>query len=241
MYIFIFQSVAESNESQLQLIAANPAQTSQHIPQGMVLSQEARTLAGPHILPGLPMMNTQDPANTIGLSGQVLTGTASGTPGLQTTAVPDTASSNPGQKTVMLMLEPGMAPTPVQISLPTHGIPGVNTEQDTSLADAAESLQALAGAVAETLTSLPATAEEILESTQETNLSTDTIDIQALQNDEQLIISQHDLSDSNKSDSEVHLTPDQLMNLESGDYIEINGETYKVEFSMDEKQQTVNA
>ena len=30
-----------------------------------------------------------------------------------------------------------------------------------------------------------------------------------------------------KEESEVHLTSKQLQNLESGDYIEINGETYK--------------
>ena len=39
----------------------------------------------------------------------------------------------------------------------------------------------------------------------------------------------------------IQLTADQLVNLSSGDYVEINGEVYKVEISAEQKQQAISA
>ena len=93
------------------------------------------------------------------------------------------------------------------------------------LTDAAESLQALAGVVesAAAVPMEPVTATEILEQTQHVEENNETeADSEHLDNE--------NLDDVVTEESEVHLTSEELLNLEAGDYIEINGETYKVEF-----------
>ena len=135
-----------------------------------------------------------------------------------------------GRKTVMLMMEPGMPATPVQINLPSHSNNSATSTTHASeadmLTDAAESLQALAGVVesAAAVPMEPVTATEILEQTQhveennETEADSEHLDNETLNDD---VVTE---------ESEVHLTSEELLNLEAGDYIEINGETYKVEF-----------
>ena len=148
-------------------------------------------------------------------------------------ADPSAFSTN-GQKTVMLMMEPGMPATPVQINLPSHSSNCMNTTTHASeadmLTDAAESLQALAGVV-ESAAAVPVesvTATEILEHTQHVEENSEA---QADSERLEITAQNENLNDDVvKEESEIHLTSEQLLNLESGDYIEINGETYKVEF-----------
>ena len=129
-------------------------------------------------------------------------------------------------------MEPGMPATPVQISLPSHSNNCINTTTHASeadmLTDAAESLQALAGVVesAAAVPVEPMTATEILKHAQHVEENSE-----AQVDSEEITAQNQNLNDDVvKEESEVHLTSEQLQNLESGDYIEINGETYKVEF-----------
>ena len=135
-----------------------------------------------------------------------------------------------GRKTVMLMMEPGMPATPVQINLPSHSNNSTTSTTHASeadmLTDAAESLQALAGVVesAAAVPVEPVTATEILEQTQHVEENNGT------QADSEHLENENLNDDVVTEESEVHLTSEELLNLEAGDYIEINGETYKVEF-----------
>lgn len=128
------------------------------------------------------------------------------------------------QRTVMLTTDPGMPGTPVQISLPVH----TPLPESDLLNDAAESLQALAGVVPLTDPSIDDTAvnspsaEDILRQTQVSALDP---------TDEDNVDLFLDNVETNKS---LQISSDQLMNLETGDVIEINGETYKVEFSIND-------
>ena len=154
---------------------------------------------------------------------------------LPSTSTDPSGTSTSGQKTVMLMVEPGMAPTPVKINVPVHA---GNSNSSTSaseanlLTDAAESLQALAEVVESAAAVEPITAAELLEQTQQVIEGNDN-HIDSNEQLEMTVESENPNENDTKEDSEVHLTSDQLMNLEAGDYIEINGETYKVEFQMD--------
>ena len=135
-----------------------------------------------------------------------------------------------GRKTVMLIMEPGMPATPVQINLPSHSNNSTTSTTHASeadmLTDAAESLQALAGVVesAAAVPVEPVTATEILEQTQHVEENNGT------QADSEHLENENLNDDVVTEESEVHLTSEELLNLEAGDYIEINGETYKVEF-----------
>ena len=127
-----------------------------------------------------------------------------------------------GRKTVMLMVEPGMPATPVQINLPSYASNNTTAAAEADmLTDAAESLQALAGVVESAAAVEPVAAAEMLDQTdQDEGNSEASPDIETSK-------AENVTNEGSKEQSEVHLTSDQLVNLESGDYIEINGETYK--------------
>ncbi len=146
----------------------------------------------------------------------------------------------------MVMMEPGMPPTPVQINVPGQTLnnqaseqPSTSTAEADLLTDAAESLQALAGVVqigpnvTETLGSVQP-PKETQTNAEDEREQEDTI----AQEQDFIERSEREKGTSSNNEateesSEVHLTSDQLLNLEAGDYIEINGQTYKVEFQVD--------
>ncbi len=115
---------------------------------------------------------------------------------------PTPSTSTSSTQMVMVELEPGMPATAVEIALPHHD---TNPHMDLEAADAIEGLQALADQVTE-----------------------------VLPDSDQSAIVAHSAAQPSTSDmvqSNIQLSEDQLMHLSSGDFIQINGEMYKVEFS----------
>lgn len=117
--------------------------------------------------------------------------------------------SNSGQKTVMVMMEPGMPPTPVQINAPGLNSPSFSgtseVVQTTTLTEAMDTSPA---------TETTAELTELIPGNVENGRKSDSVSEEV----------------SEATEDEVHLTQEQLSKLEAGDFIEINGETYKVEF-----------
>ena len=126
---------------------------------------------------------------------------------------------------VMLELEPGMPPTAVEIAVPPRG-----EEMDHEAAVAIEGLQALA-------------EQALVANSQRHQLGRQSDKAtKEVQQGEPQVTANQDLNEGQAEDqaankdttSNIQLSEEQVLQLSSGDFIEINGEMYKVEFTADD-------
>lgn len=112
---------------------------------------------------------------------------------------------------VMIELEPGMPATAVEISAPNRA-----EDVDHEAADAIEGLQALAEQV------IAVEQEQVSVETQVVVEGQEVVDGQG-----------EETTTTSVEGPNIELSAEQIMQLSSGDYIEINGEMYKVEVAED--------
>ena len=103
----------------------------------------------------------------------------------------------------MVELEPGQPPTPIQITPPSHS----SSRVDMEAAYAIEGLQALAQQVTEVTTVQDAVTALAVEAPAPEPAPVE------------------------EPGENIQLSEEQVMQLSTGDYLEINGEMYKVEFT----------